>query len=775
MPSASERASTPPSPIHPAAAQPLEPESPGERAACVGAAVDEPRRDELERDERAPVQGAAAVRDRCGSASGPRASRGRVTGSARRPSRSSRGGRRGPGPPRTGAASRGGCPGRRSRAGGATAATSDARERSANPSRQPCTREICSDGRPSTVTPLIPSAFPGAGAKPQDGDGVGASGESGVPLERRRVEHGNERLQVLADDEVERDGERGLIALGADERGAVALGEQRQREGEREERDGHGSRAGAAAERHGGEAGADAAVDDAAGQAHERAEQPRRRNGGGERDQAGQQEQHEARSARPRRAAPRRRRHRRARRRRPREPRRRRRRAGRDGSLPGPGTRWRRRSTTVATTTTPAASASPGRGEHALAQDGADRRPGPCGRRALRPAARSSQPVTVPTTATVALSAHGQQPQVPASRPVPGETAAGRLEIAPHAPRGEHREGEQQRGRLAADEQEPPARDRGSALGGAQLLDRGLHAVSDRADRERRPRPLALAARGRRSARASVCRPRAATPRRSSGRCWRRPAARVSASIPSATTSGAGGGRWYPAACCSAGATSRSARALSVGARKSPKSRLDRSVAVPTSHEPQPRCVREPAAAPQAHDLAALRRAAAGQPSARQPDVRREAVDAGEGDEAPGDGALPEQDDPRRAREPDDRRASSRPWRRAPDRPARRRRARRTTRRGPSARPRGCARPPARRSGPARSSCRRERRRARPSRRRSRWPRAGRPRSAVVHAATRARRRRAPPSARCDARRRRAGRQTLPRTPWTGRPAASHA
>ena len=37
--------------------QPLEPESPGERATCVGAAIDEPRRDELECDERAPVQG----------------------------------------------------------------------------------------------------------------------------------------------------------------------------------------------------------------------------------------------------------------------------------------------------------------------------------------------------------------------------------------------------------------------------------------------------------------------------------------------------------------------------------------------------------------------------------------------------------------------------------------------------------------------------------------------------------------------------------------------
>ena len=91
---------------------------------------------------------------------------------------------------------------------GATAEASDSRERSAKPSRQPCSREICSAGRPSTVIPLIPSAFPALGARPQDGNGAGTSRKSRVPLEWSRVEDGNERLQVLADDEVERDGEK---------------------------------------------------------------------------------------------------------------------------------------------------------------------------------------------------------------------------------------------------------------------------------------------------------------------------------------------------------------------------------------------------------------------------------------------------------------------------------------------------------------------------------------------------------------------------------------
>ena len=69
----------------------------------------------------------------------------------------------------------------------------------------------------------------------------------------------------------------------------------------------------------------------------------------------------------------------------------------------------------------------------------------------------------------------------------------------------------------------------------------------------------------------------------------------------------------------------------------------------PNLHQPQPRRVREGAFAPQAHDLAARRCAAAGKPPAREADVRPETLDAGKRDEMTGDGALAEQDDRRRA------------------------------------------------------------------------------------------------------------------------------
>ena len=281
--------------------------------------------------------------DRSWSTTGPRAGRGRGSRRDQPPSRSSPGARRGPARPRTASREPSLMPCRADPAGGVTAETSEARERSEKPSRQPCTREIASDGRPSTVTPLSPSACAGAGSKPEHGDGVGSARDGGVPVERRRVEHGNERSQVLADDEVERDRERGLVGLGVDERGAVALGEQRQREGEGEEGHGHGGGAGAATERDGGEAGANAAVDETAGKAHERPEQARRGDGGGERDQARQERAGRVPRPRPRRAVTRRRRRRRERRRRPRAPRARPRRAGRSGSLPAPGRTWRRR------------------------------------------------------------------------------------------------------------------------------------------------------------------------------------------------------------------------------------------------------------------------------------------------------------------------------------------------------------------------------------------------------------------------------------------------
>ena len=134
---------------------------------------------------------------------------------------------------------------------------------------------------------------PDAAADPHDRHRLRPSRERGVARERRSVEHRDERLQVLANDDVERNGERRLIALGLDERGAIPLGEQREREREREEGDGDRGRARPAAERHGRETRADAAVEQPPGQPDERAEEARRGDGGGKRDQARQEEQHE--------------------------------------------------------------------------------------------------------------------------------------------------------------------------------------------------------------------------------------------------------------------------------------------------------------------------------------------------------------------------------------------------------------------------------------------------------------------------------------------------
>ena len=237
--------------------------------------------------------------------------------------------------------------------------------------------------------------------------------------------------------------------------------------------------------------------------------------------------------------------------------------------------------TTVATTTTPAARPSPA-GASTLS-----RRTAPTGapaRAAARAATSSptSQPVTVPATATDRALDPGQQPQVPAPGAVPGEAAPGCLQIPPHAPGREHREGEQERCRLAADEQEPPPGDGGRALAGAQLLDGRPHAWIRRSGRTAPPGRARSPRRGRRSARASAGRRRAATPRRSSGRCWRPPARSSAHRSPRRRRVARAAADGSAAARCRAGATSRSARALSVGARKSPKSWLDRSVAVPT-------------------------------------------------------------------------------------------------------------------------------------------------------------------------------------------------
>ena len=90
-----------------------------------------------------------------------------------------------------------------------------------------------------------------------------------------------------------------------------------------------------------------------------------------------------------------------------------------------------------------------------------------------------------------------------------------------------------------------------------------------------------------------------------------------------------------------------------MGARKSPKSWLDRSVAVPTWTSRSPGAFGSAPAAAQPQHLAAGRRAAAREAPARQADVAREPLDSGERHEVAGDGALPEEHDRRRPGQPD--------------------------------------------------------------------------------------------------------------------------
>ena len=325
-------------------------------------------------------------------------------------------------------------------------------------------------------------------------------------------------------------------------------------------------------------------------------------------------------------------------------------RAGRSGSRHGRASRWRPRRP---------ASRERRRRRRARAPPARERSRGARRRRALLRGRRRAPRRPMPTSQPVdgardrddrALG-QGQQPQLPAAGAVPGEPAPGRLEIAPHAPRGEHGEGEEQRGRLAADEQQPPPGDRRGSLGRPQLLDGRLHAVADRVGGEGGARLLAPRRRGRRSPRAAAGRPRAARPRRSSGTCWPSP---VPASAPRSprrrrAAPAAAGDSALPAA---APAPPRDPRARCRSARGS------RRTAGSSGASP----CRPARAAARARPGARRCLAAAGPRSGpgvhrrgRRPLVRwtygARPVDAGERDEVAGDGALAEEDDRGRARQ----------------------------------------------------------------------------------------------------------------------------
>ena len=68
---------------------------------------------------------------------------------------------------------------------------------------------------------------------------------------------------------------------------------------------------------------------------------------------------------------------------------------------------------------------------------------------------------------------HRDEMHLPAAASEPGQPLPGRLDVAPHPDRGEHGEGEEKRGDLAADEQKAPAGDLPGLARSRKLGDRG--------------------------------------------------------------------------------------------------------------------------------------------------------------------------------------------------------------------------------------------------------------------------------------------------------------
>ena len=379
----------------------------------------------------------------------------------------------------------------------------------------------------------------------------------------------------------------------------------------------------------------------------------------------------------------------------------------------------------------------PGRGEHALAEDGHRRVP-----RLARPRVpprrhRRASRQPLPATATIALSVtvSSRSCQRRAPYHVRRRRAASRSRRMLRAASTANANSSAAASPPTSSSRRPATVAR--SLDGPKLLDRRLHAVADRlrpdsAARARSLLPHEIVD----LPQPSGGPPREATPTRSSDRCSRWPAPASAPRFPPRrrVAPAAAGGTSLPAG--EPAPASRSSSALSVGARKSPKSWLERSVAGPDLDEPQPGRVRQRARAAHAQDLAARRRASARQPPAREADVRARAPSTPARETkwpatvlsrkrtigvGPGRPML--------------RRASSARSSRSRGTPAPHRPERRTTRREPSATRPGCARPPARRSCPARSSYPRARRSGRPSRSRCRRRREERTRRPTAHSA----------------------------------------
>src|SRR4029079_19594140 len=109
------------------------------------------------------------------------------------------------------------------------------------------------------------------------------------------------------------------------------------------------------------------------------------------------------------------------------------------------------------------------RREHALPQDGTDRRAGEAGRERADGGADHPTQRASPEPDDPALGS-GQERALPTPRAVPRETSPGRGEVTPEGPRREHGERHEERGRLATHEQQASSGDRRVLLRGAELL-----------------------------------------------------------------------------------------------------------------------------------------------------------------------------------------------------------------------------------------------------------------------------------------------------------------
>ena len=266
-----------------------------------------------------------------------------------------------------------------------------------------------------------------------------------------------------------RNPERRLLAIGARQGRSIALGEQRHGEGDYEERDSRHGRARPSRESDRGQTRREPSRPAIGSKPGERGEEPRDREGRSDRDEAGHEQEQQCRSFSTRelflvrRATD-----------------------ERDGDDERGGERHdveRAETSTVARGQRDRdphedgcdrcrhdGDSEPGGRDDAFSQDvthgrSGKTRDGRTDRDAGGPAQEN------PDEGDRARLEGVEQPELPALRPEPRESAASGLEVASHAARGEDGERQQQRGALAADEQEARARHFGRPLGVPQLLD----------------------------------------------------------------------------------------------------------------------------------------------------------------------------------------------------------------------------------------------------------------------------------------------------------------